>query len=260
MYSIDNQLKIEDFIFPYGNLDKENRWIKLAAIIPWDKFEQPYAKQFIHNGRPSKCFRIVLGSLIIKQKLNCSDRETVAAISENPYLQYFIGLKEFQNKTPFGASTMVEFRKRISDEMIIEMNNIFLEEDDSKKDNHENDDTTNNQGTIIIDATCTPADMTYPQDLNLLNSAREKLEGYIDSLHVSSEGKKPRTYRRIARMEFLRVSKSKKKNFKKVRKAIRKQLNFIVRDIRYIEDFFKSGKSLTSSQLAEYNVILQLYN
>ncbi|MGL5243623.1 MAG: IS5 family transposase, partial [Sarcina sp.] len=260
MYSVDNQLKIEDFIFPYGNLDKENRWIKLAAIIPWAKFEQTYAKQFVNNGRPSKPFRIVLGSLIIKQKLNCSDRETVEAISENPYLQYFIGLKEFQTKAPFGASTMVEFRKRISDEMILEMNNAILEESNSEKDNKDdNDDNSKNKGTVIIDATCTPADITYPQDLNLLNSAREKLEGYIDSLHVPSEGMKPRTYRQIARREFLRVSKAKKKNYKKIRKAIRKQLNFIARDIRFIENFFKSGKSLTESELSEYKVILELY-
>jgi IS5 family transposase len=133
MYSVDNQLKIEDFIFPYGELDRNNRWVKLAAIIPWDEFEETYAKQFINNGRPSKPLRIVLGSLIIKQKLNCSDRETVSAIAENPYLQYFIGLKEFQNSAPFGASSMVEFRKRISDDMIIEMNNTILKDTTTKK-------------------------------------------------------------------------------------------------------------------------------
>ncbi len=76
MYSIDNQLKIEDFVFPFGELDKNNRWVKLADIIPWFEFEQIYSEKFINNGRPSKPFRIVLGSLIIKQKLNCSDRET----------------------------------------------------------------------------------------------------------------------------------------------------------------------------------------
>ncbi|WP_416245265.1 transposase [Clostridium butyricum] len=81
----------------------------------------------MNNGSPWKPFRIVLGSLIIKQKLNCSDHETVSAIAENPYLQYFIGLKEFQQSAPFGYSSMVEFRKIISDEMIIEMNEIILE-------------------------------------------------------------------------------------------------------------------------------------
>ncbi len=262
MYSIDNQLKIEDFVFPFGELDKNNRWVKLADIIPWFEFEQSYSKQFINNGRPSKPFRIVLGSLIIKQKLNCSDRETVSAISENPYLQYFIGLKKFQKVAPFGASSMVEFRKRISDEMIIEMNNIILENTSPKKDIHDDDDDNNtpkNEGTIIVDATCTPADITYPQDLNLLNSAREKLEGYIDCLHNSSESKKPRTYRKTARKNFLNVSKARKKSCKKIRKAIRKQLNYITRDIGYIENFLSNGKELTKKQSKEYAVILQLY-
>jgi IS5 family transposase len=269
MYSVDNQLKIEDFIFPYGELDRNNRWVKLAAIIPWDEFEETYAKQFINNGRPAKPLRIALGSLIIKQKLNCSDRETVSAIVENPYLQYFIGLKELQNSAPFGASSMVEFRKRISDDMIIEMNNTILKDATTKKNNddkdkHDNDDNNNsdkaNQGTIIVDATCTPADITYPQDLNLLNSAREKLEGYIDYLHVPSESKKPRTYRLKARKDFLNVSKARKKSCKKIRKAIRKQLNYIARDIAYVENFIVNGKKLNSRQLEEYEVILQLYH
>lgn len=200
IYSVDNQLKIEDFIFPYGKLDKNNRWVKLAEIIPWDKFEEAYIEKFvINNGRPAKSLRIALGSLIIKQKLDRSDRETVAAIAENPYLQYFIGLKEFQNSAPFGASTMVEFRKNISADMIIKMNEHMITDvptekestcnkDDENNTNIDNDSATN-KGTIIIDDTCTPADITYPQDLNLLNSARQKLEGYIDCLHKDSEVK-----------------------------------------------------------------------
>jgi hypothetical protein len=270
MYSIDNQLKIEDFVFPYGDLDQNNRWVKLSKLIPWNEYEEMYAKNFINNGRPSKPFRMVLGSLIIKQKLNCSDRETVEAVSENPYLQYFIGLKEFQSEAPFGASTMVDFRKRISDDIIIAMNEILIKENTSinqsnnenndDKDDNDNSSDDSNEGTIIIDATCTPADITYPQDLNLLNSAREKLEGYIDYLHISSADKKPRTYRNRARKDFLNVSKAKKKGVKKLRKAIRKQLNYIARDIRYIEEFINSGLSLNDKQLVEYQVILQLYN
>jgi len=100
----------------------------------------------------------------------------------------------------------------------------------------------------------------YPQDLSLLNSAREKLEGYIDYLHVPSESKKPRTYRIKARKDFLNVSKARKKSCKKIRKAIRKQLNYIARDIAYVENFIGHGKKLNSRQLEEYEVILQLYH
>lgn len=43
MYKDDSQLRIEDFVFPYGTLDPENDWVKLAALVPWDTVEQRYA-------------------------------------------------------------------------------------------------------------------------------------------------------------------------------------------------------------------------
>lgn len=57
-----------------------------------------------------------------------------------------------------------------------------------------------NKGTLIADASCVPADIAYPTDLNLLNEAREKLEAIIDRLHEPLIGKapKPRTYREKA--------------------------------------------------------------
>ena len=112
MYRMNRQMRIEDFVFPYGQLDKDNEWVKLADLVPWDEAEEAYAKQFVNNGHPAHPARIALGALIIKQRLKCSDEWTVRHINENPYLQYFIGLKEYTSKCPFGASTMVEFRKR----------------------------------------------------------------------------------------------------------------------------------------------------
>lgn len=39
-----------------------------------------------------------------------------------------------------------------------------------------------NWGTLTIDASSTPADITYPTDLRLLNEARESTERIIDDL------------------------------------------------------------------------------
>ena len=39
-----------------------------------------------------------------------------------------------------------------------------------------------NWGTLSIDASCTPADITYPTDLKLLNEARESTERIIDEI------------------------------------------------------------------------------
>lgn len=118
MYKKETQLAFEDFVFPFGELDSENEWVKLAGLIPWDTVERAYAKKFVDNGHPAHSARIALGALIIKQRLRCSDEWTVRHVSENPYLQFFLGMKAYSSKAPFGASTMVEFRKRFPPEAI----------------------------------------------------------------------------------------------------------------------------------------------
>lgn len=37
-YTPSGQLSIEEFSTPFqAHFDKENRWVKLASIIPWDR-------------------------------------------------------------------------------------------------------------------------------------------------------------------------------------------------------------------------------
>ncbi len=196
MYKRDNQLKISDFVFPYGNLNPENDWVKLAELIPWEMVEEKYAARFTNNGHPAHPARMALGALIIKQRMKCSDEWTVKHVSENPYLQYFLGMKEYSDRCPFGASTMVEFRKRFSEEDIAKILETTIPKPEPTDDDHPND------GTLIMDATCTPADVAYPQDINLLNETREKLEETIDDICEADSLHKPRTYRRQARTAF----------------------------------------------------------
>jgi len=40
---------------------------------------------------------MVIGSLIIQQRMGASDQDLVKQIQENPYYQYFIGLESFQH-------------------------------------------------------------------------------------------------------------------------------------------------------------------
>ena len=195
--------------FHTGKLDPENDWVKLAALVPWDTVEERYTAQFTDNGAPAHPCRVALGSLLIQRRLKCSDQWLVKHIGENLYLQFFIGMKEY-GPCPFGASTLVEFRKRFSEEdmaAILEASVPTLE----KKDDEEDNDSSNG-GTLILDATCCPADISYPQDINLLNQAREKLEQTVDEICKSTGRKKPRMYRQRARRDFLRLSKSKKRS------------------------------------------------
>ena len=87
-----------------------------------------------------------------------------------------------------------------------------------------------NQGKLIIDATCAPADISYPTDLNLLNNARIKTEKIIDILYKTIKSQfqnKPITHRQTARKEYLKVAKKRRPTRKVIRKAIKKQLKYI---------------------------------
>ena len=79
-------------------------------------------------GAPAKPFRMALGALIIKEKLGISDRETVEQIKENPYLQYFIGMSNYSNDSPFEASMMVYFRERIKMDFVKKINQKMVKD------------------------------------------------------------------------------------------------------------------------------------
>lgn len=91
------------------------------------------------------------------------------------------------------------------------------------------------KGKLICDATACPQDIAYPTDLNLLNDARMKSEELIDNLYdPRRHTEKPRTYREIARKEYLHTAQKKVKSKKEIRKALRKQLGYLRRNINSI--------------------------
>lgn len=71
---------------------------------------------------------MALGSLIIQNRKGLYDRDTVAEIAENPYMQYFIGLASFIEEPPFDASLMVHFRKRLNKDIINKVNEMIAKE------------------------------------------------------------------------------------------------------------------------------------
>lgn len=267
MYQQCYQMTLDDFDFPFGKLDPENEWVKLAALVPWGVAEVEYAKQFVNNGHPAHSVRIALGALIIKQKLKCSDDWVVRHVSENPYLQFFIGLKSYTNKCPFGASTMVEFRKRFPPQSMANILAASVPKNNAQEPDHPvggSDDNTSepkNSGTILMDATCCPADVAFPQDFKLLNDAREHLEHIVDELCAIGKLKRPRMKRKCARRDFLNLSKSKKRSAKKIRGGIRRQLQYIHRDLGFITDILQTtGMKLTKKQTELFETITTLYD
>lgn len=122
-----NQLKFEAFKTPFeAQMNRNNRWVKLAELIPWEELIPVYAKRMSEFGRPALSPRIAIGALIIKTTLALSDEETVAQIQENMYMQYFLGLEKYQEDPLFDPSLLVHFRERMGKEIVDEMNGIVV--------------------------------------------------------------------------------------------------------------------------------------
>ena len=124
-----NQLTMEEFYLPFGDgLRRDNRWVRTAGLIPWELVDEIYAQSMsMEKGREAISSRIAFGAVFIKEQENLTDEGTVAYLSENPYAQYFVGLKEFRTEPLFEASMMVHFRKRFGPAAIREINEILYE-------------------------------------------------------------------------------------------------------------------------------------
>ena len=104
--------------------------------------------------------------------------------------------------------------------------------------------------------------MRFPHDVTLLDEARRKSERIIDTLHERAlEGyEKPRTYRKTARKEFLTFMRNRKPRGRMVRKALKKQLQYVERNLRIISDYkgIVGFKGLSGKQYRDLVVISEL--
>lgn len=272
-YHSPQQLTLTGFESPFSqHLLSTNRWVVLAHSIPWDTLVSTYNRSLGNQltGAAGINPRVAIGAVIIKHILDISDRETILQIQENMYMQYFIGYSSFSPEAPFDASVFVDIRKRLSLELLGEINEKILGLVDSVGDKTqgqsppEDDGTAGGQtpsenitsapgeagnpaniaadsepapqGSLLMDATVCPQDIAYPTDLNLLSDAREKSEELIDILQAGLTTPKPRTYRQTARKKYLQTAQKKKKTKKVIRRAIREQLQYVGRNIRTILD------------------------
>jgi hypothetical protein len=306
----DRQINFDDFNQSLGfELDPTNRWLKKACLIPWAEIEKRYAGIFPSNeGNVAKPARLALGALLIQLEYRFSDEETTAMIQENPYLQYFCGMRGYKSESPFDPSLMVYFRKRFTPEILGEINEMVissaLKAEEARKEEKSkrsairaskaavkkataagtedspagtfeeespavkepvtgnaapedkagvntaeitppDDEPPSNKGTLIVDATCAPSYIKYPQDTDLLEQARQKTEKIISEQSFVMPGKRPRTYARKARKEYNGFSRKRRKTRKEIRKMMGKELRYLRRNLSIIEFLLLLGGGLS---------------
>jgi IS5 family transposase len=271
-YTPSTERSLSQFKTPFEqSLSPENRWVKMAELVPWDEMAEVFFSSLsVNQGRPTVDLRIVLGALMVKHVEELSDEDTIRYIQENVYAQYFVGLRHFQTKPVFAPSLFVEIRKRLGKAGSAKLNDLMIKrgrelklikhrrkpsdgtppsppaespEEEVERSMEEEEKTSDeeqaprNRGTLLLDATVGPLHIAYPTDSRLLNHAREHTERLIDLLYESQRELwpvKPRTYRRKARKAFVTFSKKRNKDKKAIRKAVGQQLRYVRRNLKTI--------------------------
>lgn len=242
-------------LLPFGGqLDETNRWLRIAQLIPWDELEGEYASHFSHTGRPGTDGRLFIGLMLLKHMTGASDRESVEAVLENPYMQMFCGFESFVTRKMLDASTLTRLRKKVGIEFFRYMEErtyrLLIERRIIRAKG------------MLVDATVFPENVKYPSDVGLLNKAREWLVERVTAMGRRLEHRY-RTYKRTARKVYLNFAKKKTKRKKTVEKAKRQMLNFVRRLIGQFHDaktkLGQLGRKVERQMLERFQVVQRLY-
>ena len=250
------QLTLDLFRSSLQDLDKNNRWVMLGDLLPWEEIEKRYNSKLSNaiKGAGNKPARLIIGAMIVKHNLSLSDVETIQMIQENPYMQYMCGLSEFTDEPIFDSSLFVTIRKRISEEELNKMTLSLLQEqkrnkEEGKHQEEQPNDSNQNppasteaktdsesftdsqgrkhSGVLKIDATCADAEVRYPVDVDLVNDSCRIIEGYTTGVCELLGMRKPKTPYQSARGIYLELVKRKKKGGKFMKYTLRMMLAYL---------------------------------
>ena len=253
--------------YPLEKLSKSNRWVRLADALDWKYIEEEYNKRLSNQNRGAcnKPARMVIGAMIIKHALCCSDEAAILGIQENPYMQYLVGLKYFQEEPVFSPELFVSLRKRIDEkffnDIILSMHRNRM----AKSEPHDSENTGNSgsgipvngrppgfsdvthKGKMKVDATCTDAEMRYPTDINILEDCSREIDRLTQKISSKAGVSKPRSRRGEARSCFVGYTKKKHKGKKLIRWTKKLLLHLLSKDIQVFLDFIgKFGTDVLS--------------
>jgi len=123
---------------------------------------------------------------------------------------------------------------------------VDLKGNEGSKETATEEKPVKNKGKLIKDATVADQMIAHPTDLGLLSRSREESERLIDELCKRLDVKdRPRTYRRLARKQYLNLARKKNKSKKEIRKGVGQQLRYLRRNLRNIDKLLDTAESIS---------------
>jgi IS5 family transposase len=209
-------------------IDMKHELARLAGYIRWADFDREFGSLYQPDrGRPAESMRLMAGLQYLKEAFNLSDERTIKEWVENPYWQYFCGMKYFEHRFPVDPSQMTRWRQRVGEAGVEKMLAATVQAAlDMKLLRPQSFQKVN------VDTTVQEKAIHYPTDARLYYDMREKLARLANENGVELR----QSYTRLGKRALFQVgryahARQMKRAAKKIRK-LKTYLGCVTRDIQ----------------------------
>jgi len=209
-------------------VDPSHGLIKLANVVDWNRLDELFGTTYCpDNGRPAVSTRLMVALHYLKYTHNLSDEDVVEGWVENPYWQFFSGMKFFEHEAPIDPSSMTRWRKRIgeagAEELLKETIQAGLKTKAVKP---------HQLKRINVDTTVQEKEVRFPTDARLYDRARQRLVNSAKKRGINLR----QNYNRKSKHLLCQQSRyAHAKQMKRAQRCTRKLKTYLGRVIRDIE-------------------------
>ena len=209
-------------------IDRGHGLVKLAEAVDWHRLDEMFGSTYCpDNGRPGVSTRLMVALHYLKYTHNLSDEEVVACWVENPYWQYFSGMKWFEHEVPIDPSSMTRWRKRIGEAGAEGLLRETLEAGLKIKAVK-----PHQLKRINVDTTVQEKEIRFPTDARLYDRARQRLAEAAKDRGISLR----QNYNRKSKHALYMQSRyAHAQQMQRARQCTRKLKTYLGRVIRDIE-------------------------
>ncbi len=203
--------------------------------LPWNRFarigRRAYKSDYWRNKSNT---RVMIGLFI----WSCITKdETYRDIEEdfafNKLCAYACGFKSDNANRKIHHTTLLKFEEHLEEENILEIKDII---EKISVDNQ----PPNSKGRHSGDTTVIESNISYPTDINLMETARKFLVNDIIKEFQKKVNQDHRHYDRVARAEYLNFAKKRNISRKEIKKIKKKQLQFLKRNHEQAREIIKA--------------------
>jgi IS5 family transposase len=209
-------------------IDRGHSLAKLSKVVDWDRLEEVFGSTYCpDNGRPAISTRLMVALHYLKYTHNLSDEDVVVGWVENPYWQYFSGMKYFEHKVPIHPSSMCRWRKRIgeagAEKLLQETIEAGLKLKAVKAFMLKR---------INVDTTVQEKEVRFPTDARLYNRARQRLVDTAKKRNIDLRQNYNRKSKQLLAQQSRYAHARQMKRAKKCTRKLRTYLGRVIRDIK----------------------------